>query len=213
MSALKTIDAETLIAQPLKPIPFIVDGLIPPGLHILAGSPKIGKSWLMLWLSINVAQGNPIWDREVTPCGVLYLCLEDTHNRIQNRLFEITDTAPDNLHFAVMAEQIGSGLQQQIEAFVKTQPDCRLVIIDTLQRVRGADISTNAYANDYRDICELKQLADKHQLAIILVHHLRKHTDKDPFMKVSGTTGLTGGVDTTYVLEKTSARTIPLSCM
>lgn len=68
--------------------------------------------------------------------------------------------------------------------------------------MRGADVSTNAYANDYRDICELKQLADKHKLAIILVHHLRKHTDKDPFMKVSGTTGLTGGVDTTYVLEK-----------
>ena len=75
-------------------------------------------------------------------------------------------------------------------------------MIDTLQRVRSAEITSNAYANDYRDICELKQLADKYSIAIILVHHLRKHSDKDPFNMVSGTTGITGGVDTTYVLEK-----------
>ena len=199
---LQTIDAETLLATPLKPVPFIVDRLIPCGLHILAGSPKIGKSWLVLWLCLKVATGEEVWGYVTNRCGVLYLCLEDTFNRIQSRLFEITDTAPSNLHFAVMADQIGTGLQQQIEGFLKQKPETRLIAIDTLQRVRGMDVSPNAYANDYRDICELKQLADKHRVAIMLVHHLRKHTDKDPFMMVSGTTGLTGGVDTTYVLEK-----------
>lgn len=203
MSArLQTIDAETLLATPLQPVPFIVDGLVPRGLHILAGSPKIGKSWLVLWLCLKVATGEPVWEHQANRCGVLYLCLEDTFNRIQNRLFEITDAAPANLHFAVMANQIGAGLQQQIEGFLKQEPDTRLIMIDTLQRVRGVDTAANAYANDYRDICELKQLADKHGVAILLVHHLRKNTDKDPFMMVSGTTGLTGGVDTTYVLEK-----------
>ena len=203
MSAkLQTIDAETLLATPLKPVPFIVDGLIPCGLHILAGSPKIGKSWLVLWLCMKVSAGETVWERTVNRCGVLYLCLEDTFKRIQNRLFEITDTVSANLHFAVMADQIGAGLQQQIEGFLKQEPETRFIVIDTLQRVRGMDVSSNAYANDYRDICELKQLADKHRVAILLVHHLRKHTDKDPFMMVSGTTGLTGGVDTTYVLEK-----------
>ncbi len=143
-----------------------------------------------------------MWEHQTNQCGVLYLCLEDTFNRIQSRLFEITDTAPGNLHFAVMADQIGDGLQQQIEDFLKQEPETRLIVIDTLQRVRGMDVSSNAYANDYRDICELKRIADSHRVAIILVHHLRKHSDKDPFMMVSGTTGLTGGVDTTYVLEK-----------
>jgi hypothetical protein len=201
MSAkLQTIDAETLLATPLKPVPFIVDGLIPRGLHILAGSPKIGKSWL--WLCLKVATGDTVWEHTVNRCGGLYLCLEDTFNRIQNRLFEITDTAPSNLHFAVMADLIGAGLQQQIEGFLKQEPETRFVVIDTLQRVRGVDTTANAYANDYRDICELKELADKHRIAIMLVHHLRKNTDKDPFMMVSGTTGLTGAVDTTYVLEK-----------
>ena len=117
---LQTIDAEMLLSTPLQPVPFIVDGLIPPGLHILAGSPKIGKSWLVLWLCLKVAAGEPVWEHTANRCGVLYLCLEDTFNRIQNRLFEITDTAPSNLHFAVMANQIDAGLQQQIACFLKT---------------------------------------------------------------------------------------------
>ena len=199
---LRTVDAETLLATPLKPVPFIVEGLIPRGLHILAGSPKIGKSWLVLWLCLKVSEGEPVWEHKANRCGVLYLCLEDTYNRIQNRLFEITDTAPSNLHFAVMADVLGSGLEQQITAFLKQEPDTKLIVIDTLQRIRSVDMSSNTYANDYKDICELKKLADKHSNAIILVHHLRKHSDKDPFNMVSGTTGITGGVDTTYVLEK-----------
>ncbi|MEM5769269.1 MAG: AAA family ATPase, partial [Bacillota bacterium] len=140
MSArLQTIDAETLLATPLKPVPFIVNGLVPRGLHILAGSPKIGKSWLVLWLCLKVATGEPVWEHQGNRCGVLYLCLEDTFNRIQNRLFEITDSAPANLHFAVMANQIGAGLQQQIVGFMKQEPETRLIVIDTLQRVRGVD--------------------------------------------------------------------------
>ena len=203
MSAkLRTVDAETLLATPLKPVPFIVDGFIPRGLHILAGSPKIGKSWLVLWLCLKIALGEAVWKHPANRCGVLYLCLEDTYSRIQNRLFEITDAAPANLHFAVMADMLGSGLQQQISAFLKLEPETKLIVIDTLQRIRSIEMSSNAYANDYKDICELKQLADKYSVAIILVHHLRKHSDKDPFNMVSGTTGITGGVDTTYVLEK-----------
>ena len=178
----ETIDAEnTAVRHRLSPSPFIVDGLIPRGLHIFAGSPKIGKSWLVLWLCLKVALGETVWERTLNRCGVLYLCLEDTYSRIQNRLFEITDTAPSNLNFAVIADVLGSGLEQQIPAFLKQESETKLIVIDTLQRIRNVDMSSNAYATDYRDICELKKLADKHSIAIILVHHLRKHSDKDPF--------------------------------
>ena len=204
MEPLKTIDAETLISTPLRPVHFIVDRLIPPGLHLLGGSPKIGKSWLMLWLCLKVSTGESLWDFGTTKCGVLYLCLEDTFSRIQDRLFQITDEAPVNLHFAVIAEQIGGGLREQIAAFIEQHPGTRLVVIDTLQRVRGASLDSNAYANDYRDISVLKQLADEHSTAIIIVHHLRKLGGSDPFMRVSGTTGLTGAVDSTFVLERES---------
>lgn len=134
---LETMDAETLMTTPLEQLKFIVDGLMPQGLHILAGSPKIGKSWLSLWICLQVAKGNKVWDFKTLKSDVLYLCLEDSFARIQNRLFEITDDAPPNLHFAIMSDTIGNGLEIQIENFIKEHSETGLIVIDTLQKVRS----------------------------------------------------------------------------
>ena len=209
---LKTVDAETLLATPLAPIRFIVDKLIPQGLHILAGSPKIGKSWLVLNLCLQGSIGESLWEYDTNKCDVLYLCLEDTYNRIQNRMFQISDEAPDNLHFAIAAKLIDNGLREQIENFIKLHPDTGLVVIDTFQRIRGMNLNANAYANDYCDTALLKSIADKHGIALIVVHHLRKNTADDPVMMISGSTGISGGVDCNYVLvkDKRSADTAKL---
>lgn len=87
MKRLKTIDGETLMKEPLQPLNFIIETLLSQGLHILAGSPKVGKSWLALWLSVQVAKGEPVWGMEVKQGTTLYLCLEDSRLRVQNRLF------------------------------------------------------------------------------------------------------------------------------
>lgn len=171
---LLTIDGETLMSQPLTPLNFVVDTLLSQGLHILAGSPKVGNSWLTLWLCLCAAQGKPLWTFATRPCEVLYLCLEDSFQRIQSRLFDLTEDAPPTLHFAVMSQQLHNGLVEQIEQFLKEHPQTRLIVIDTLQRIRTAGNDANPYASDYRDIGVLKALADKHRIAILLVHHLRK---------------------------------------
>ena len=119
---LETMDAETLMTTPMDPLKFIVSKLIPQGLHILAGSPKIGKSWLALWICLQVAKGEKVWGLETLKSEVLYLCLEDSFSRIQSRLFEITDDAPPSLHFAIMSDAIGNGLEIQIENFLKEHP-------------------------------------------------------------------------------------------
>ena len=200
---LETMDAETLMTTTMEPLKFIVSGLLPQGLHILAGSPKIGKSWLALWICLQVAKGEKIWELETLQSEVLYLCLEDSFARIQSRLFAITDDAPSTLHFAIMSDTIGSGLENQIEYFVTEHPDTGLIVIDTLQKVRKTvSANVNLYAADYDDINSLKQIADKHSLAIMLVHHLRKTGDADPLNMISGTTGITGGADTSFVLQK-----------
>lgn len=93
---LKTIDADTLLSTPMRKTLFVVDGLIPQGLSVLSGSSKIGKSWLMLWLGIQVARGQPVWEFETHKSDVLYLCLEDTYARIQSRLYQITDKVRDS---------------------------------------------------------------------------------------------------------------------
>ena len=204
MTKLETINAEDLQNRTYEPTPFLVDELIPEGLHILAGAPKIGKSWLALWLCLCVSQGQPLWNFAVTQGEVLYLSLEDSFQRIQTRLFDLTEDAPPTLHFAIMADTLKCGLEQQIEQFLMEHPTTKLVVIDTLQRVRGTGSDSNLYANDYQDIGLLKKLADKRHIAILLIHHLRKLHDDDPMNMISGSTGLSGAADSTFVLQKNS---------
>ena len=167
---LLTIDGETLMSQPLTPLNFVVDTLLSQGLHILAGSPKVGKSWLALWLAVTVAKGEAVWGMGVKQGTTLYLCLEDPTLRIQNRLFEITEDAPASVHFTTNSDTLGKGLEEQLRAFLSEHPDTVLVIIDTLQMIRGAGYD-NTYANDYRDLSVLKRIADAHGIAILLIEH------------------------------------------
>ena len=204
MNKLHTITAEDLQNRTYEPTPFLVDELIPEGLHILAGAPKIGKSWLALWLCLCVSQGQPLWNFATTQGEVLYLSLEDSLQRIQTRLFDLTEDAPPTLHFAIMADTLKRGLEQQIEQFLAEHPTTKLVVIDTLQRVRSTGSDSNLYANDYQDIGLLKKLADKQHIAILLIHHLRKLHDDDPMNMISGSTGLSGAADSTFVLQKNS---------
>ncbi len=209
-----TIDGETLMNQPLQPMQFVVEGLLSNGLHLLAGAPKSGKSWLALWLSVTVAKGESVWDNAVKQGTTLYLCFEDSRLRIQNRLFDITDDAPPNVHFCEESCRLGEGLEERIDQFIADHPDTVLIIIDTLQMIRKPT-ADNSYANDYADLSVLKKLADKNGLAILLIHHLRKQKDTDPFNRISGTTGLSGAVDSSFTLieEKRGSGKATLTCI
>ena len=136
--------------------------------------------------------------RETKRGTALYLCLEDSYNRIQNRLFELTSEPSENLHFAIMAGTLGGVLEKQIENFKSQHTDLKIIIIDTLQKIRSGDESS--YASDYKELSILKNLADKLRIAILLVHHTRKCRDNDPFNMISGTTGISGCVDGSMVM-------------
>jgi len=211
---LHTIDGATLMSLPLRPPNFVVDTLLSQGLHVLAGSPKVGKSWLALWLAVTVAKSEPIWSLPVRQGTTLYLCLEDSQLRIQNRLFEITEDAPSNVHFCTESKVLGQGLEEQLETFLSEHQDTVLVIIDTLQMIRGAGYD-NTYANDYRDLSVLKKIADAHNIAILLIHHLRKEKADDVFSQISGTTAISGAVDSSFTLveERRGSGRARLSCI
>ena len=134
----------------------------------------------------------------------------DSYSRIQSRLLDITDDAPPNLFFATMSEKLQSGLEQQIERFLAAHPDTVFIVIDTLQHIRGGVNDANPYASDYRDLGILKELADKHRIAILLIHRLRD----DPMNMISGTTGISGATDTNFVLRKSkrSSNSATLYC-
>ena len=134
---------------------------------------------------------------------MLYLCLEDTYARVKKRLWKLTDEANDSFYLANSAETIKDGLAEQIEYFVIAHPDLKLVFIDTFQKVRSLTGDSN-YAADYNDFSALKSVADKHGLAMMVVHHTRKMADEDITNTVSGSSGITGSADSIWVLKKAS---------
>jgi hypothetical protein len=198
---LETFDAESLLLMQLKQPPFIVEGILPLGLHMFCGAPKVGKSWLVLDLALSVSSGTPFWGLDTTACGVLYLCLEDTYHRIQQRLFALVDQASSQLHLAISSCKLDAGLIPQLEAFLQEYPQTKLVILDTLQTVRSMS-RESAYAADYNDLSKLKKFADANGLAVLAIHHTRKAPDDDDFNTVSGTTGITGCADSTFILKR-----------
>ena len=200
----KTISAEELLSTPLPPVKWIIPDLLPAGLALFAGPSKAGKSWLTLWLCLQIAQGNPVWNREIEPRTVIYFSLEDTFNRLQNRIFQLIDggDAPERLILQTECPSIGQGLEEQVESLIHTYCDVGLIVIDTLQKVRLSDGNGGMYANDYKEAGALKKLADKYGICILLIHHLRKQTASDPFDQISGSTGIMGVADTSWVMQR-----------
>lgn len=213
MKKLITRSCEEIMTTVYKPIEFVIDGLIAQGLYILAGAPKVGKSWLALDMCLSIAKGEKNLGLKTSQGTALYLCLEDSYARIQNRLYELTDEPTEMLYFSVMSDPIGGGLEEQIEGFVSEHRDLKIVFIDTLQMVRGS--TDSSYGSDYKDLSILKALADKLAITVIVVHHTRKCKDIDPFNMISGSTGISGCVDGSLVLieNKRGSRNAKLFCV
>ena len=181
----------------------VIDGLLYPGTYLFAGAPKVGKSFLVAQLAYHVSAGQSLWNYDVRQGTVLYLALEDDYRRLQDRMSRMFGVeGSDSLHFAVCAKQIGAGLDEQIEKFMKEHPDTRLIIIDTLQKIREVGTDGYSYANDYEIVGRLKQFADRNGVCLLLVHHTRKQQAGDKFEMISGTTGLLGCADGAFLLQK-----------
>ena len=196
--------------------PPVVEGLLYPGVYLFVGAPKVGKSFLMAQLAYHVSKGLPLWGYEVRQGAVLYLALEDDYPRLQGRLYRMfgEDSAAD-LHLSIYAKQLNSGLEEQLNRFVREHPDTRLIIIDTLQKIREGGEERYSYASDYDVITKLKRFADASGVCLLLVHHTRKQQADDRFDKISGTNGLMGAADGAFLLQKEwrtdSAATLDIS--
>ena len=195
-----------LMAHPLPELYYLVEGFLPQGLVLLASPPKYGKSWLALQLCLAVSRGEPFLGMPARQATCLYLALEDGKQRLQKRLTRLAgaDAGSRALYFETRASTIADGLLVYLESFVARHPDCRLVVIDTLQKVRGESAcSSSAYAADYADIGALKAFADRMGLCLVLVHHLRKMSDDaDPFNRIAGSNGIFGAADAALVLTR-----------
>ena len=189
--------AAALMAQPLPELHYVVEGFLPQGLALLASPPKYGKSWLAMQLCLAVSQGQPFLGMPTRQATCLYLALEDGRQRLQKRLARLGGQGSRTLYFETKAITLAEGLLAYLESFQARHPDCRLVVVDTLQKVRGeAAPSSSAYAADYADLGALKAYADRQGVCLLVIHHLRKMTDDaDPFNRIAGSNGIFGAAD------------------
>lgn len=200
---LHTVTLDELYDSVYQGSPPIVEGLLWPGAYLFAGSPKVGKSFMVAQIAYHVSMGIDLWGFHTHQATVLYLALEDDYRRLQTRLYRMFGTeGTEKLHFAVRAKQLDEGLEGQLEKFLSEHPDTKLVIIDTLQKVRETGSDRYSYASDYVLIGKLKQFTEQHSVCLLLVHHTRKQQADDKFDMISGTNGLLGSADGAFLLRK-----------
>ena len=202
-SYLKTVTMSALYENTFETQAPLIEGLLNRGTYLFAGSPKVGKSFLMAQLAYHVSTGTPLWDYKVRKCTVLYFALEDDYARLQQRLYQMFgENETENLYLATDCRKLGDGFEEQIQGFLSEHPDTGLIIIDTLKRVRESDRSDYSYGSDYDTVVKLKTLADNYRITMILVHHTRKQAAEDKFDMISGTNGLLGAADGAFILSK-----------
>ena len=201
---IETKTMRQLYDQAFEPRVQTIDGLLCPGLYLFVGEPKIGKSFCMLQMAYKVSRGEPFLGFDVpSPSPVLYLALEDTEERLQERLFRMFGTkVTDNLHFAIRADKIDDQLIEQLKNFMWQCPGTRLIIIDTLQKTRKVTANPCNYSADYEVIGRLKTFADESKVSLILVHHMRKQESSNKTEMISGTNGLYGASDGAFLMYK-----------
>lgn len=201
----KSISAYDLLGLELEPLYTVVEDMICQGLTILAGDPKVGKSWLCLDLCNSICNGEQFLGFNTNKCECSYFALEDSENRLQNRLKKITGRKESlkNFHLQISCSPLDEGLLEELEDHLKEFPNVKLIIIDTLQKVRETKSNeNNAYKQDYNEMTKIKSYADKHKICIVVIHHLKKGQEDDVFNKLNGSKGITGSADTIIVLSK-----------
>jgi hypothetical protein len=193
--------ADELMGTEFPEMRWAVDGVLAEGVNVLAGAPKFGKSWMALGLGVAIASGGRAFGHIPVDQGdVLYLALEDTGRRLQARLAKvlIEAAAPRRLVLATRWDGIES-----VEAWLLNHPEARLVVVDVLQRVRPPMLrGESTYTADYRALEPFVDLARRHNVCILVVHHTRKATGEDFVDEVSGTFGLSGAADAILVARR-----------
>lgn len=198
--------ADELMATEFAAPRWAVPGVLAEGVSLLAGPPKVGKSWMALGLGLDIAAGRPAFGRiDVDPGPVLYLALEDTPRRLKTRMGKLLDgrPAPAGLTLATACPPLPQGGDDAIASWLDRHPDARMVVLDVFAKMRGtAPPGLSAYDADYAAVGRAKRVADEYGVALVLVHHVRKAGADDFLAEVSGTNGLAGAADATLVLKR-----------
>lgn len=195
---------EKLMQQNLPEPTEVIPGLLFEGASLLAGRPKLGKSWLTLAIALAVANGGKVLGKIPVEAGpVLYLALEDSPRRLQSRVSRMTESFPNDLFIETECPRMGEGGLEALEGWLQTNKGAKFIAVDTWVKFKPLKrMSNDDYFQDSVNGAEIQALALKYGVAILLVHHVRKMAAEDFLDTVSGSVGLTGSCDTVMVLDR-----------
>lgn len=206
---IRAVTAAELEKMDIPPIEWLVEKILPVGLSMIGAPSKYYKSYMALGLCIAVCNGAKFLEFNSTRHSCLYLDLESTKRRPKNRLKQILkdNNYPDNLYVITGTDdigRIGEGFEVQIKHQLQEHPEIKLIIVDVFQMIRkSAKRNQTGYDRDYDDFKALKQIADKHNIGLMLIHHTRKMKDPyDVFNELSGSVGVMGALDCAWVISK-----------
>lgn len=189
-----------LLEKQIPPVRYVVHNLIPEGLTLLAGKPKLGKSWLALGISLGVCAGVETLGHWTEEGEVLYIALEDGERRMQDRVRildgHLLGDSLHHFHYRTTWETFDRGALDQLEKWMRDHPDTRLIVVDTYGKIQGEVAGKDRYSEEYRLLGGLQTFATIHRVAVILVHHLRKQGADDWLEQLSGSQAITGAADT-----------------
>lgn len=206
LEQLEPLDALALYNSAFDELPCVIPNLLFNGVTLFAGRPKVGKSWLTLHIGLAVAMGNPLWGKfkMERPGRVVYCALEEPPRRTANRLKKLVDHPTpflQNLQFLYRIKPLLAGGADELDKYLTERP-AELVVIDTLSAVVQAKSSRDVFRSDYKEVTTLRQLAEKHKTAILVVTHLRKMAADSVVDAVAGTTGVTAACDAIWGLRR-----------
>ena len=213
--------AKDLEQEELKPIEWVVEGLIAPGLNLIAGKSKIGKSFGTLDLAYQVEVGGEWLEKKCSKGNVLYYSLEDGKRRCKNR-WKAMGIKPQEAWYQFRDRKpriplLTMGLEEEIEDWIKNTPDRKLVVIDVYVKVKKTlgGYKLNSYENDNYNLQNLQTLATKYEIAIVLVHHITKRKEDDVFDEINGSTGIQSNMDSMIVIssDRTKGKNPILYCI
>jgi hypothetical protein len=200
-----SLSTPEFLAQELPEPTWLVPDLMTAGLAIVAGPPKVGKTWLLIQLAIASALGLPFLGKDLEPTNVLYVSLEGNVSFLQKRVRTLCgDEAPENLRWCFDIDRLHQGLERQVEEYLTNFPGTTLVIIDTLVRVNPLNSGRRTqYQEDADTLRPVEMLAQQWpETTFLFVHHTRECKAEDPLDGLAGSRGLTGTIDNAWVLTK-----------
>lgn len=199
------LDMQSILNTEFPPLRFAINKILPEGLVVLAGKAKAMKSWTILLICYCIQNGLDWLGFNTVKGDCLYLALEDSDRRLSDRVKKLKlDKLKEHPSIVTRGTLLGKGLEESIKQWIEVTKNPRLIVIDTLARVKpriGRNSGT-AYDTDNLLLNELQKLATTYGITILIISHLSKEKRDYDWDRIQGSAGMQGMSDAMWLLDR-----------